>query len=157
MPVLSLEVDYTGRPIVDLYVTIGTTLAASFREAGRPVPGPLSIKALVDTGAIRSHVDLSLLDHLGLKATADIETYTASTGTTPERVGLYRIDLHLAGTQLGMIARDLEVVGSDKLAGLKVGMLLGRDILDRCLLVYDGPHRRFTLAYDPPGHRPEDR
>lgn len=156
MPILSFEVEFTGRPLVEFYVTIGTTLAETFRDDGRPIPGPIYVKALVDTGAMGSHVDLSLLSSLGLDLEGEIDVYTASTGAVPEKMNTYTIDLHLAGDKPGCIARDLEVIGSNRLAGLKVGMLLGRDILDRCLLVYDGPHRRFTLAYDAPETRPED-
>ena len=93
---------------------------------------------------------------LGLDLEGETEVYPASAGAFPAKMGTYIIDLDLAGDKPGCLARDLEVIGSDKLAGLKVGMLLGRDILDRCLLVYDGPHRRFTLAYDAPESRPEE-
>ena len=62
----------------------------------------------------------------------------------------YPVDLVFLGDPPGLLARDLEVTGSDRLAGIQVDMLLGRDVLDRCLLVYDGAGRRFTLAYNPP-------
>jgi hypothetical protein len=48
----------------------------------------------------------------------------------------------------GMMAEDLRVTGSPKLASLGVDMILGRDILSRCLLVYEGYSKRFTLAFD---------
>lgn len=156
MPILSFEVEFLGRPTVRFYVAIGTTPAETFRKAGLPVPGPIAVKALVDTGALRSHVDLSILSSLGLEMAGEIEVFTASTGMVPEKMGSYIIDLYFAGDRPGCLAKDLEVIGSDKLAGLRVDMLLGRDILDRCLLVYDGLHHRFTLAYDSPESRPEE-
>jgi hypothetical protein len=57
------------------------------------------------------------------------------------------------GDRPGPMAEDLPVIGSSKLSGLKVDMLLGRDVLDGCLLAYDGPNRRFSLAYDRPDAR----
>jgi hypothetical protein len=156
MPVLSFEAEYSGRPIVDLYVGMGSEDARALREAGGHPPVLLVVKALVDTGATRSQVDLSILEQIGLGSVGDVEFYTASSGMDPEKARLYVMDLHLAGDKPGTLAKDLRVIGSDMLAGLNVGMLLGRDILDRCLLVYDGLHRRFTLAYDAPDHRPEE-
>jgi hypothetical protein len=66
MPVLSSEVDHAGRPIIELYVTTGTTEAEVRREDGLPTPGTLLVAALVDTGASQSQIDLSVLERLGL-------------------------------------------------------------------------------------------
>ena len=55
------------------------------------------------------------------------------------------MDLSSAGDPPYEFARDLLVMSSD-LSGIRVGLLLGRDVLSRCLLVYDGSRGRFTLA-----------
>ena len=77
-----------------------------------------------------------------------VKVNSATTGNNPEEMDLYAVDVAMAGDRPGSISEDLEVIGSSKMNGLGVGMLLGRDILSGCLLVYDGPNRRFTLAYD---------
>jgi hypothetical protein len=157
MPVLSFEVGpVSDKPLVDLYVMMGATDRESRREDGLPVPGALLVTALVDSGADRSHVDLDVLERLGLSSVGDVELFTASTGGVSITMSLYAVDLSFAGDNPGPFVEDLKVIGSIFLDGLKVQMLLGRDILDNCLLVYDGPHRRFTLAYDAPESRPED-
>jgi hypothetical protein len=42
----------------------------------------------------------------------------------------------------------LDVVAAEDLTGSGVEALLGRDILGRGLLIYDGLERRFTLAIE---------
>ena len=152
MPVVSQLIDYTGKPVVTLYVTMGETDAEDRRGRGFIVPGPLKVLALVDTGAGRSQVDLTILEQLGLRPNGEEDVFTASTGKNSESRDIYVVNLAFAGDRPGALANDLPVIGTDSLAGLKVEMLLGRDVLDCCLLAYDGPNRRFSLAYDaPPG------
>jgi hypothetical protein len=79
-----------------------------------------------------------------------VNLFTASTGNVAEVMDVYVVDLAYAGDRPGPMAEDLRVIGSPKLSGLKVDMLLGRDILDGCLLAYDSPNRCFSLAYDCP-------
>ena len=50
----------------------------------------------------------------------------------------------------GLLATDLDVVAAEELSGSGVEALLGRDILGRGLLIYDGLERRLTLAIEPP-------
>lgn len=89
MPVLNLEIERTSsKPLIELYVMMGATDRESRREDGLPIPGALAVKALVDTGADRSHVDLTVLEQLGLSSVGDIELFTASTGETSITVSL---------------------------------------------------------------------
>lgn len=63
---------------------------------------------------------------------------------------LCRVSLSLAGDVVGMIDPGLRVVALPDLGGMNVRALLGRDILNHCLIVYDGPGRLMTLAFDRP-------
>jgi len=150
MPVLSLEVDHAGRPLLELYVTMGASHAQDRRAAGLPVPGALAVVALLDTGASRSVLALSVVAQLGLVSIGKTDVFTASSGDSPATLEVFAVDLALSGDRPGPFAVGLEVIGSNTLGGVQVRMLLGRDVLDRCLLAYDGPNRRFALAYDLP-------
>ena len=150
MPFFSLSNsnDIAGRPIIRLGVQV-----SSFDREDDPAgttQGVCSVTALIDTGAEHSQVSLTLLKELGISSTSDIDVYTASTGDSPVTKPLYLVDVLLNDDNPGLLARNLTVIGSDKIGGLKVDMLLGRDVLNRCLLIYDGTNRRFTLAYNPP-------
>jgi hypothetical protein len=48
-----------------------------------------------------------------------------------------------------LVFDSLEVVATELTDAFGVQALLGRDVLERCLLVYHGPERQFTLVYRP--------
>lgn len=146
MPVLSLDFDLHGRPIVELYVSVSSAERDECHVEGRAVPPALLVRALVDTGTGRSHVDLDRLAGLAIFPVSDDFIYTAS-GTGRQARDIYLVDLAIAGDQPGPISLDLPVFGSPIAKDLRVEMLLGRDVLSRCLLVYDGINLRFTLTY----------
>jgi hypothetical protein len=150
MPILNLEFDLAGRPMIELYVAVGTTHAAERRANGDPVLGVLPVRALLDTGAKQSHVSLNIIRALGLEPVGVVDLFTASTGDLSQKMPLYVVDLACAGDRPGPFVINWPVVGSSKMSGLNVEMLLGRDILNACLLAYDGPNRRISLAYDRP-------
>jgi len=148
MPILHLDLDYTDRPILDLSVSMSSFDCVT--QPDHAVFLPRTVRALVDTGAGRSHVALEVLQSLNIEEVGKLSVNTASTGDQPVRLGEYYVDLGMPGEQPGPFVFNLKVVGSDRLQGLRVEMLLGRDVLDRCLLIYDGTNRRFSIAYNPP-------
>jgi predicted aspartyl protease len=148
MPNLTIGIDPGGRPIISLYVSAGAAEAAFRREEGYAVEPPIAVLALIDTGAGTSLIEESILKELGLEPVGDITLHTASTGVAPVVSDMYAVELSLAGETMGLLATDLQVVAAKDLGGLSVEVLLGRDILKRCLLVYNGHAGLFTLAFD---------
>ena len=61
----------------------------------------------------------------------EVNLFTASTGDLAEVMDVYVVDLACAGDRPGPMAEDLRVIGSPKLSGLKVDMLLGRPCRSR--------------------------
>jgi hypothetical protein len=73
--------------------------------------------------------------------------HTPSTAGAPCAVSLYDVALHVVDSPTGQVVSSaLQVVGHP-LAQQHIGILLGRSFLAACLLTYDGPGRRFSLAY----------
>jgi hypothetical protein len=147
MIVLSFDLDASGRPVVELYASVSRPMATAMESAGEMPPRPVVIRALVDTGASRSLVQSSIPRSLELDPVGIDYLNTASTGGTPIACPVYSINLFFAGVPNGTLDSDLRVVEIEDLSGLGVDMLLGRDVLDRCLLVYTGPESRFTLVF----------
>jgi predicted aspartyl protease len=148
MPILSLHFDHAGRPTLELYVGVSAA-EAEFRPPCPPVP----VRALVDTGASKTNIGQWVFDRLGLSPVSQVSIHTASTGLTPLLADVYAVEISLGGA-MTELATDLDVVAAEELSGSGVDALLGRDILGRGLLIYDGLERRFTLATEPPGDRP---
>ena len=145
MPIVTHHFDYAGRPTVELYVGVSAA-EAEFRPSGLPV----LVRALVDIGASKTNIVRWVFDRLGLSPVGQILIHTASTGPTPLLTDVYAVEISLGGEKTGLLATDLEVAAAEDLSGSGVEALLGRDILGRGLLVYDGLASRFTLAIESP-------
>jgi hypothetical protein len=135
----------SGRLVVKLYRNVGAVYRATLVSGGRPVPGPVEVEALVDTGASMTVVEEGTLQVLGLDPAGEFEVHTASTGAAPVRRNVYKVEVSLAEAVTGTLADNLEVVAADDLSGLGVGALLGRDVLGRLVFTYDGPNDTFTF------------
>lgn len=145
MPIVKCSFEFDGRPMIELYV--GRPSADA--EIRSPCP-PIPISALVDTGAATTMIQQWVFDQLELWPVGQQLIHTASTGGNPVTADVYAIDISLAGEETGLLASNLKVLSAKELSGLGVQALLGRDILGRGLLIYDGLERRFTLAIEPP-------
>ena len=109
--------------------------------AGRPPPTPVSGLALVDTGADATCVDRRVAERARLGFVG--ETRMTSATHDGEIVPLYSGRLAIDG-----LARDIEL---ETICGLNLepqGLVavIGRDILEECVLVYNGPDGSFSLS-----------
>ena len=147
MPTLTLASDHWGKLVVNLYVGVGLDKSESLRELGMPTPVARPLLALVDTGASRTVVEEDYLKILGLLPLTEEDVHTASTGSSPLKLNVYAIELFLAEEVTGTLARNLPVFAAADLSGLGVQMLLGRDVLSRVMLIYNGPDRVFSLEF----------
>ncbi len=111
MPVLNFELTHDGRPIVELYLVAGSIETAACLDEDRSPPQTGLIRALVDTGTGRSHVDLATLERLAIPRTGSGWVYTASGGPA-ESSGTDIVNLTFAGDRPGPLALDLEDFGS---------------------------------------------
>ena len=118
--------------------------------AKQPVPDLVKIRALVDTGASCTCVDPSVLSALGLTPTGSAMMVTPSTGSTPHQTDQYDVALVIgasSASQPPLVVPTLAVVASELLSRQGFHALIGRDVLRRCILNYNGSSGFFTLAY----------
>jgi hypothetical protein len=153
MIVLTLDADHKGRPVIELFVAASAPLTAAMEGLGVTPHPPIGVRALIDRGASCSNVQKSILDQLGLEPVGEMLVSTASTAGTPKAVSAYAVQLFFAGVPGARFDADLRVAAADDLSSLGVDMLLGRDVLGRCLLFFNGPERRSTLAFSSAGAR----
>ena len=107
--------------------------------------------ALLDTGAKRTSVDISVAERLGLQVETWIDVATAS---GVDRMPLYEKAM-IHAPSIGAL-RSLNLVGSRLRPEHMHDVLIGRDILADYQLIYDGRTGRVTLSNDAPlysGHR----
>jgi hypothetical protein len=73
---------------------------------------------------------------------------TPSTGQTPIDADTYDVAIAIPnGPNNGLIIHNMPVTSSELFAAQGFHVLVGRDILSRCILTYNGALDLFMLAY----------
>jgi hypothetical protein len=112
------------------------------------VPAPQTGIALIDTGATMTCVHEPILKLLTLNP---IGAVTSGTANGPVQQSLYPASLHFTALGFGI---ELDQVAGVDLAGQTVPLnppqnvvaLIGRNVLSRCIFIYNGPGGFWTLA-----------
>jgi hypothetical protein len=114
---------------------------------GFPVPARVTVRAVIDTGSAFTGFDPPVFGQLDLQPVGTREVLTPSTGPRPHEAAEYDVSVSIAHPDLEMhIPRVLAIASVfDPREGVQ-GMI-GRDVLDACVLVYNGLLKTFTLAY----------
>jgi hypothetical protein len=146
----SQEFGYTltqSGPLVSVEISVPTALKAHLSEKGLPIPAPQPGFALIDTGAFATAVDQSIFDALGVAPINKIKTTTphgeAESPIYPASVSFPALsvtDMPME-TLIGCNLKWKSAEGQD------VIMLLGRDLLQYFLMVYNGKSADVFLAY----------
>jgi predicted aspartyl protease len=146
MPHFTLLLSPNG-PIVDVWIGVSQARAQALIIAKQPIPPAVTVRALVDTGASCTCIDPSALATLGLSPTGLTPMFTPSTGGTPHQANTYDVNLMIpCGTMMPLVIGNLAIAEST-LINQGIQALLGRDVLSRCMLVYNGMNNFLSLAY----------
>jgi predicted aspartyl protease len=134
-------------PLVSVEISIPAALKTHLSEKGLAIPAPQAGFALIDTGAFATAVDQSIFDALGVPPIDKINTSTPH-GMSESPV--YPATVSFPGLMLSEMPME-RVVGCNlkwqNVEGKEVIMLLGRDLLQYFLLVYNGKSADIFLAY----------
>ena len=139
--------------MISAYIGVSGARNQALVAAGTPVPPPQPIQALIDTGASGTCVDPMVLAALQLQPTGTTPMLTPSTGAVPVDADTFDVSLIIPGTTTAgivdppFILQNVPVSASELFAAQGFHALVGRDILARCVLVYNGAVGLFTLAY----------
>ena len=127
----------------------GTSFAELIREGprvrvtvgGGRRPGSVSCDALVDTGANRCFIDISIVRQLGLRL-VDVAQASSVLSQGPAGIYLATIRIDGLGHSRKSTAGCADLVG----AGWSFRVIVGRDVLAALNLDYDGPSGRVKLT-----------
>ncbi|MBK8267029.1 MAG: retroviral-like aspartic protease [Planctomycetes bacterium] len=146
MPHLTIQIS-PGGPIVELAIGVSAPHQQALQKAGQPIPPSVRVRGLVDTGASGTCIDPDVLTKLKLTPRGQVLMHTPSTAGTPQPCDQYDVSIVLMHPKLSLTIYALPVISSAKLASQGFQVLIGRDVLRRCLFVYDGQTSLFTLAF----------
>lgn len=135
-------------PILAVQIEIPTALANQLQLGNQTIPNPVAGQALIDTGASVSAVDAAVVQQLGVQPVGIANVGTAG---GPQQQTIYPAKFSFPGTNLPSIEFG-ELLGAN-LAGQQLPLpqgqliaLLGRDILQHFILVYNGPGGMYSIA-----------
>jgi len=142
MPTVTAKLSEDGLVLNALF-TISLDLEKKLREEGKPIPKPISVRALIDTGASGSVVKSEIAEKLGLTPIGVVQI------KTPLSKSEKGDECYQYSMRMGMPEHQLTYNGvfvASGLAGQNIGALIGRDMLQHGILIYLGKENQFTLS-----------
>jgi hypothetical protein len=156
MPVLTIPVAAAAGVRVQAQISFGRPEILRGRRAMSPIPQPVSVVALLDTGAERTCVDPSVVTRLGLPVSGTGLSLAPGVGTGVPALGGSTVNFsYEAGLIIlrpvtkppsNLVIPEL-LVDELPLAAFGTEAVIGRDVLADCVLVYNGPAGSATLAH----------
>jgi len=128
-------------PILQVSISVGQAVATQILQAGGTLPAPATGLALIDTGASMTCVDDAAAAQLNLPVIDVVNIASASHASS--QANIYPIQIEVIGAPI--------VVAADRAAGAALAAqgllaLIGRDVLQHCMLVYNGVTGSFSIA-----------
>ena len=137
-------------PICNVALHISGPRRHALDASGGTVPNLVKGRALVDTGASCTSVDPTVLEQLQLTPTGSAQILTPSTGDTPHTTEQYDVAIVIPGAterDAPLVFPAVPVIATQLLQTQGFHALIGRDILQRCILIYNGSSSYFSVAY----------
>ncbi len=133
-------------PFIEIKVIATPQRVAVLKKAAKSYPAPLTIRALLDTGASGSAIDSTVISALGLTPTGSVLIHTPSTGSSYETRDEFDLMIVLGENTPDPKTFTVGIISSS-FASEGFLALIGWDVLSHCVLTCNGPARSFSLDY----------
>jgi hypothetical protein len=149
MPYFTRQVAQNGNLIVDALIGVSASRRLAIIAAGQPVPQPMPVQALIDTGANCLCIDPSVTVQLQLSATGSSSVNTPTTGAAPAQTNQYDISLIIPSSPGGapLVLHAVPALESQLFSLQGFHAIIGINVLRSCLLHYDGKAGLFSIAW----------
>jgi hypothetical protein len=147
MPIINRQLDQNGHAIVNLILLPAQPRMAALRAAGQPLPPQQILAGMLDTGSTLTVIDPPVRQALNL-VPFRIRRASVASAPAPIQVPSYKLDLAITDPHghFWLLCPMLSVLEAP-LAHMGVAVLVGCDVLSKCLYSHNGSAGTFTLAY----------
>lgn len=128
-------------PILQVNVTVISSVAQQIVQQGKELPSPIAGLALVDTGASTTCIDDEVAQKIGAPVIDKVNMCSASHSNTVANV--YPMRFEILGANIHI---DAPRCMGAALKAQGIIMLIGRDVLANCTLHYNGVSGQFTIS-----------
>lgn len=133
--------------VVSVMIGFRRARLQALRAAGQPLPNPVQLRGVIDTGADVTSVSDAALAPLGLVPVGPVLVNTPGGHAIVNRYNVSLTIVDPAGAPSpGIVFPNLTVLGLNA-APIGFDVLIGLDVLAHCLLLADGRRGVFTLAF----------
>jgi hypothetical protein len=147
MPLVAGTIDQDGA-VVGVLVSVSNNRRRRLESVGFAVPGAVPLRLQIDTGSFVTALMPQVFQQLELSPFDVIPVRTPSTRPGhPHLADQYDVSLTMISGMTTLSIPSVFVIASDDFDVEGVQGIIGRDILDRCNLMYLGPEHRFELAF----------
>jgi hypothetical protein len=145
MPCVNLQILPLG-PVIDVHVQISTPRKTAMEAAGIAVPSPVTCRLLIDTGASCTCLDTDVIKSLNLTPSGFTSVHTPSTtANTMHKCNQYDVCLIIPHNAMSRYFHAIPVLES-QFSHQGIDGLLGRDVLNGCVFIYNGELGIYTLS-----------
>lgn len=128
-------------PTVEIRLAVGLVIEEVLRKDGLPIPSPITMNAVIDTGASVTAVQEGIPAQLGLTPTGVVPINTPS--STNVDCYEYMARLFFPNT---VVVEEIPVIEAP-LKGQNIQCLIGRDVLQHGVFIYIGYANTFTMSF----------
>ena len=130
---------FENGPVYPIVITPSFVSINALKIEKKDVPH-IKVYSLIDTGAQTTAISQKVVDHLKLVARGTAKVYTSQSSKV---VNEYDIALEFDSD---VYINTLRVLGAD-LQDHHIDCLIGRDVLQHGIFIYDGPGKKFKLSF----------
>jgi hypothetical protein len=138
-----------GGAVIDVRVGVSATRSRLLLANSLPVPYPVAVRVLIDTGSSHSGFAGRVFEELRIAPVGKMPLLTPSTvPESPHECDVFDVSLSLVANGAAHPFGTSRVMKADCwMEGEGMEGLIGRDILDRCTFMYYGKERCFSLGF----------
>ena len=141
-----LSVEHSPSPLFQFgfLLPVEIAIAEAFRDVVVSSFQAVTVKAVLDTGATITSIDINVAQYLNLQVTGWSRSLTASGS---HEMPSFAVDVSFPGTklrpfynlQIGSCNLDFKLNTNDPQKSEGLGLLIGRDMMTRWNIVWNGP------------------